>query len=132
MPASIVALAGWLLPGAGYLLIRERSRGLTAGITIIALFVLGCFIGGMRVIDPADSYANLYRAVMQKPWFVAQVLAGPIALVSALIAKGPSFVVSHARVYEIGTLYTAVAGMLNLLVIIDCTHRAWREGSSRL
>jgi len=31
---------------------------------------------------------------------------------------------SHSRSWEIGTLYTAVAGMLNLLVIIDSAHRA--------
>ena len=31
---------------------------------------------------------------------------------------------SHSRLWEIGTLYTAVAGMLNLLAIIDSSHRA--------
>ncbi|MND00706.1 hypothetical protein D3C83_194180 [compost metagenome] len=30
----------------------------------------------------------------------------------------------HARLAEIGTLYTAIAGMLNLLVIIDAAGRA--------
>ena len=30
----------------------------------------------------------------------------------------------HARVNEIAVLYTAVAGMLNLLAIIDAAHRA--------
>jgi hypothetical protein len=129
VPAPLVALAGWLVPGAGYWLIGQRSRALISGITILILFILGCLIGGMKVIDPASSYSNLFRAIMQKPWFVAQILAGPITLISALIAKGPQFVVSHVRVNEIGTLYTAVAGMLNLLVIIDCSHRAWREGS---
>ena len=36
----------------------------------------------------------------------------------------PPGVVSHGRVNEIGVLYTAVAGMLNLLAIIDASHRA--------
>jgi hypothetical protein len=31
---------------------------------------------------------------------------------------------AKARLAEIGTLYTAVAGMLNLLTIIDAAHRA--------
>jgi hypothetical protein len=30
---------------------------------------------------------------------------------------------SHSRTNELGTLYTAVAGMLNLLVIIDAAGR---------
>jgi hypothetical protein len=33
---------------------------------------------------------------------------------------------AKARLAEIGTLYTAVAGMLNLLTIIDASHRAAR------
>ena len=33
---------------------------------------------------------------------------------------------STARIFDIGTLYTAVAGMLNLLVIIDATYRSTR------
>ena len=35
---------------------------------------------------------------------------------------------SHARTNELGVLYTAVAGMLNLLAIIDAAYRAGREG----
>jgi hypothetical protein len=37
------------------------------------------------------------------------------------------YVLSHARVNEIGTLYTAVAGMLNLLAIIDSAYRSARQ-----
>jgi hypothetical protein len=33
---------------------------------------------------------------------------------------------SHSRINEIGVLYTAVAGMLNLLAIIDAASRAER------
>jgi hypothetical protein len=36
---------------------------------------------------------------------------------------------SHSRSWEIGALYTAVAGMLNLLAIIDSTYRAGVDGS---
>jgi len=37
---------------------------------------------------------------------------------------GPSQPASHARVSDIGILYTAVAGMLNLMAIIDASYRA--------
>ena len=36
----------------------------------------------------------------------------------------PPGAISHSRVNEIGVLYTAVAGMLNLLAIIDAASRA--------
>jgi hypothetical protein len=130
VPPPIVVLVGWLVPGAGYWLIGQRARALTVGITIFLLFGLGLLIGGMKVVDPPASYANPLNILLQKPWFVGQVLAGPMTLVTAGIGKGEAFFMSHSRVNEIGTLYTAVAGMLNLLAIIDSAYRAGRRGES--
>ena len=39
--------------------------------------------------------------------------------------------ISHSRINEIGVLYTAVAGMLNLLAIIDAASRAEQIRSAR-
>jgi hypothetical protein len=71
---------------------------------------------------------------------VCQILCGPIAVAASSIsihAARPTaqaaaasdtpvqtVAISHARSWEIGTLYTAVAGMLNLLAIIDAAFRA--------
>jgi hypothetical protein len=158
----LVALCGWLIPGAGYLLIGQWVRGALIGGTILALFVLGLLIAGVRVIDvpgyekgeavfltpsgqranhpgPEDRWALVARPVAEladKPWFVGQILAGPVTLFSAkwsVSVARPSqahpdgVMASHGRVAEIGTLYTAVAGMLNLLAMIDA---AWRAGLS--
>ena len=38
---------------------------------------------------------------------------------------------SYGRLVDVGSLYTAVAGMLNLLVIIDTTSRAAGRESRR-
>jgi hypothetical protein len=65
--------------------------------------------------------------VVAKPWYVGQFLVGPINLISSLVSLREASVnvpMSHARIAEIGTLYTAVAGMLNLLAIIDSASRA--------
>lgn len=166
IPPPLVALAAWIVPGLGYLLIRQWARGLTIGLTILLLFVFGIFVGGIRVVD-VPGYTNLgsrimldrdgnrvegYRAadaswalrayplrtVLEKPWFVGQVLAGSICIVAAKISIDVAKPVtsgsvvsiaptSHARSWEIGTLYTAVAGMLNLMAIIDAAHRAGRQ-----
>ncbi|HEX4124912.1 MAG TPA: DUF6677 family protein [Tepidisphaeraceae bacterium] len=186
----VVAIAGWLLPGAGYWMIGQRSRGLVVGITIIALFVLGLFIGGARVLEvpgygPNGLPIRLVRAEFQfysnhreedttipvpvedgnnpqipgmslisaspigpvmteepfteirnKPWSIAQIMTGPIAILAGAwsveqsrpinTSEGmlPAGSLSHARLNEIGVLYTAVAGMLNLMVIIDAAYRA--------
>ena len=161
----LVAVAGWILPGAGYLLLGQLARGVTIGVTILFLFVAGVLIGGIRVIDvpgfnslgekklvivpdpdktvgPSPRQwalrAQPLATVFEKPWYVGQVLTGPICLAASYgsveLAKpeNPGAVVSrvppsHARVWEIGTLYTAVAGMLNLMAIIDSSYRAGRK-----
>ncbi len=131
VPPPVIALATWVLPGSGYWLIGQRARGLTIGITIIILFILGLLIGGVRVVDPPpNAFSNPVNAITQKPWFVGQILAGPITLLSASIGKGEEYYASHSRVNEIGTLYTAIAGMLNLLAIIDAAYRSAQGGAS--
>ena len=95
--------------------------------------------------QPSDRYTysrapwvmarNPLLELRAKPWFIAQVLNGPVALAagawSIWAATPPDGTdrdapgaTSHSRVNEIGVLYTAVAGMLNLLTIIDASHRA--------
>jgi hypothetical protein len=155
VPAPIVAVVAWLLPGAGYWLIGQRARGTTIGITILLLYILGIFISGIRVIEVPGYDANgfsirvgrhgqrvhagsdeggwvltsggLIGEVANKPWYIPQLLAGPITLISSGLsvqAAQRGYSRSHARLVEIGTLYTAIAGMLNLLAIIDAAHRA--------
>ncbi len=123
-PAAVVGLAGWLVPGAGYWLIGQRSRGLTVGVTILTLFILGTLIGGVRVVEAPPGMGE----ILQRPWFIGQALAGGIGLAAAwasnALSNGSwSAVVSHSRIAEIGTLYTAVAGMLNLMTVVDAVHR---------
>jgi hypothetical protein len=71
------------------------------------------------------------REVQAKPWSVAQAMTGPVGIMggaasvtAARSASDPNRGESHARINEISVLYTAVAGMLNLLAIIDSAHRA--------
>ena len=162
---ALVALASWLLPGAGYWLLGQRARALTIGITIVVLFVLGLLIGGVRLIEvpgwgdhgrklvlnsdhaieeERDSQSSQewvmtsdpLAEIRNKPWFVAQILAGPIDIAASwgsVMASRPRAdgsvpgVRSHSRTNELGVLYTAVAGMLNLLAIMDAAHRAARH-----
>ena len=152
-----VALAGWLLPGAGYWLIGHRTRGTVAGFTILLLFAAGIFIGGIRVVDvpgygeegrkvmvmpprydpnnpPPPRWALVAQplpTVLQKPWYLGQILAGPVTLLASygsLEAAAREYPKSTAHVAEFGTLYCAVAGMLNLLIILDSTARSVRSG----
>lgn len=161
LPPPLIAAAGWVLPGLGHLLLGQRLRAATVGVMILALFVLGLLIGGVRVLEvpgytadgrpivvtprglsavrgaegPWVMRSHPISELRQKPWSIAQVLIGPVGLAGmawSVWASDPSngalgeapAAQSHARVNEIGVLYTAVAGMLNLLAIIDAAHRA--------
>src|SRR4051812_3718292 len=48
---ALVAILGWLVPGSGYFLIGQRTRGIVIGVTIITLFLSGMLLAGVRVID---------------------------------------------------------------------------------
>jgi hypothetical protein len=140
-----IAIVGWLLPGAGYFMIGQSWRGMFAGVSIVLIFVMGLLIGGVRVVDvpgydvdgervlklrPITNVPGVaVRAVMEKPWYIPQFLAGPLNLAtswaSVSAARG-GVEKSTARVFDIGQLYTAVAGMLNLFIMIDAAHRAIR------
>lgn len=175
LPAPVVALTGWFVPGAGYWLIGERARAVIVFVAIVALYLLGLLIAGVRVIDvpgygrfgykvqmigapvrgggveyrlidprsaeEAESPAlrnneflagwalrhRLFGEIANKPWFAGQVLVGPLSLVSAAgsnLAARNNIPRPHAPLETVGTLYTAIAGMLNLYIIIDSAHRA--------
>jgi hypothetical protein len=127
-PAPLVALAGWLVPGSGYWLLGHRRRAVVIGVSVIVLFLLGIFIAGIAVVEAPSlsGPGNLLSRVLQKPWFLGQVMTGPLGLISAWIGQSVAhdYPAAKARLGEIGTLYTAVAGMLNLLAIIDSSYRA--------
>ena len=84
-------------------------------------------VGWVMRVHPLDEVRN-------KPWYIAQVLNGPMNLLASWGSvrasepgsKGEPFAGyrSHSRTNELGVLYTAVAGMLNLLAIIDAASRA--------
>ena len=136
------AAAGWLLPGLGQILLGHRQRGIYAMVGVLGLFVGGLFLGGVDCVDRREDAL----------WFYAQAGAGPIAFGAdyangALLKSGRvgelvesptpfgsrapppqvSTLKSVTLMNEIGTLYCALAGLMNLVVIMDALKRVPRE-----
>jgi hypothetical protein len=127
------AILAWVLPGLGHAAIGERDRGLRIGAGVVGLFLAGILIGGLGVVDRSDL------------WFYAQVGAGPLAfaadwLNAALLKSGvaaplieapmgppASSLRAVAHPHEFGTLYCAMAGLMNMVAVLDVLSR--REGS---
>lgn len=123
------AFAAWLFPGLGHFVLGQRQRGAILCVTIGVLWLSGMIIGGISVFDHRDHPA----------WFVGQMLMAPSVIVDQTIVNklkphaGPSntmprptFEPSFGRVNEQGVLYTALAGLLNLLAILDVLHQDLR------
>lgn len=107
----LVALVGWLVPGGGYFLIKEKKRAAIVFFTIVITFCLGIYVGSIGVID----------FVGNKPWFAAQVSTSPLVAILARVTASGYYTV-YGRPGEIGQIYTSLAGLLNLLCIINSVY----------
>ncbi len=115
------ALAAWLWPGLGHILLGERKRGLYIMGGMLGLVLAGLLIGGLDAVDRRED----------RLWYFAQVLAGPVVVaadvvnqtyVKSLPAEQYMRSVSLGRVNEMGTLFIALAGLMNLIVILDALY----------
>jgi len=119
----IAALLTWLLPGAGHLFIGERTRGLIFMIVIALTFWTGVAVGGVK---------NTVDTDQRRLWFMGQICAGGHTLAvlfwSRQIDDPPedqkAEIIAYGRSEEVSVVYTAICGMLNILIIFDVIGRA--------
>lgn len=108
-----VGLLAWLIPGAGHLMIKENKRALIICVTVILTFCTGLYIGSIGVINPVGA----------KPWYVAQILNSPVVAAIGYLAKTGDYYV-FGKPSEVGQIYTSIAGLLNLLCIVNAVYLA--------
>lgn len=120
---TIAGVLTWLVPGAGHLFIGERARGLIIMITIAVTFWGGVAVGGVKkTVDPKD----------RTLWFLGQICAGGHSLAAFGLGKlveprdgeRKADLEAYGRSEEVAVVYTAICGMLNILVIFDVLVRA--------
>lgn len=124
------ALAAWILPGLGHFILGQKQRGAILCVTIGVLWLAGMIIGGISVFDHREHPA----------WFVGQMLMAPSVVMDQTIVlklkphagptrpeSDPAYEPSFGRVNEQGVLYTALAGLLNLLAILDVIYQDPRQ-----
>lgn len=114
------ALLAWIWPGLGHLRLGQRRRGMLIMFGVLFLFLGGVLIGGVDAVDRRHDPL----------WFVAQALCGPIAfgadLANQRLLSDPQVRLqrkSLSHINEFGTLFAALAGLMNLVVILDALHR---------
>jgi TM2 domain-containing membrane protein YozV len=130
--APVAGVLGWLVPGLGHLYLGQRARGLVCLVAITATFWTGVAIGSVHAtVDPRE----------RTLWFLAQLCTGGNTLIAygwhaaltpphnrdphgASAHDHARTTVPHWLSVDVGVHYTGVAGLLNLLVILDALARA--------
>ena len=110
----IVALLAWVIPGAGHFVVKERTRAVIIFITITLILMTGLYIGSIGVIDPVGG----------RIWYVGQMAASPAVGILGHISKTGQYE-TYGKPFDIGQIYTCIAGMLNLLCIISAVYMAY-------
>lgn len=123
---AAAAVAAWIMPGLGHFLLGQRARGLILFVTIGGLWLAGFLIGGISTFDRSrmtESIVQIFQ-IFTAPSWIASYAYTHIAP-GGYPSPGPdaAFIPSFGRTNEQAILYTAIAGMLNFLTVIDALYR---------
>lgn len=103
-------LLAWAVPGLGHVVLGRFGRGLLLGGLILALFAGGLALDG-KVYRPVDEDPLSYLAA-----FGAAGVGVPFLIAHARgLARGDLTSAYH----DYGNTFTLVAGLLNLLLVLD-------------
>ncbi len=124
---SLAFLLGWLVPGAGHLLIGEKIRGTIFLIAIALTFWTGVAVGGVK---------NTVNRQERTYWFLGQICAGCHTLATMTWsnhlptepAQPSESLVAYGRAEEVSVVYTGICGMLNILILLDLSTRLAGQG----
>lgn len=135
-------LLAWIWPGLGHMSLGYRRRAILGMAGVLGMFFSGLLIGGVDAVDSREDGA----------WFIAQSGNGPLVfgvdllnqgllktgrvgeLVQAPAPIGPQGEGANRQVLvssykglgqanEFGTLFIALGGLMNLVLVMDCARR---------
>jgi hypothetical protein len=106
----LLCVASWAIPGIGHLWLGRRQKGLVFLVALPVMFAIGIALHG-----------RLFPFLLSDPLVGLAALAEVGAGVVYFIAKGIGYGLGDvtAVTYEYGNAFLIVAGLLNMLVVID-------------
>ncbi len=103
-------LVGWLIPGAGHLLVRKPIRALLLFLAIVTMFLIGLALEG-KVYSPNTG------DLLDILGFVGQLGSGVLYLLARMLDWGHTSV--QIALADYGTKFIVVAGLLNVVAAVD-------------
>jgi hypothetical protein len=122
-PPFLVLLVGWLIPGAGHLILGKRGRGVLIFVSVLASFAIGVMMRG-PLFQPSGGNDVLSRFI-QVGGFVADLASGLPYLLASWLGYAPPDVATHTADY--GSKFIVAAGLLNILAMVDAYEIATRQ-----
>src|SRR5262245_16519423 len=132
---SLAAFLAWLIPGAGHLYQRRTGKGLLFMICILGTYFFGLALGEGKVVYA--SWNQVDRRWQYPLQLGVGLPAAPAIVQSMVVRRGNPPMLGGLMAppatqeqlsfwhytlnmrFELGTLYTMVAGLLNILAIWD-------------
>jgi hypothetical protein len=115
MMAVVAPIVGWLIPGAGHILLKRYVRGLLLFISVVAMFAIGLGMQG-RIYKPNGG------DILDILGFVGDVGAGALYFLARIMDWGNLMAANAAADY--GKTFLIVAGLLNFITAADAHHIA--------
>jgi hypothetical protein len=115
---------GWIIPGGGYLLTRRYQQFAMYFLLVSTAFALGIALHGGNLWPQRAELQQLdtLTILMAKAGAFAKALAGGPYLIARLFAGPQNFV--QGRLHEYGTTLLTMAGLVNLLALVDAAEQA--------
>ena len=114
----MVMAVAFLVPGGGHFLLGRRGRALAFFAIVVFLFVVGLAIDG-SMYELGESRGQLLTVIAS----IGSMGSGPLYFLGR--AFGPEGSIENAM-FEYGRTFTLTAGLMNLLLVLDCWDIAMR------
>jgi hypothetical protein len=107
---TIALIAGWLVPGAGHLLLGKWVRALLLMVSIICMFAIGIALKGKVYLPNTGEPLDMLG-------FAGDLGSGVLYGLARLMGWGQAPVL--VAVADYGTKFIVVAGLLNIVAAVD-------------
>jgi hypothetical protein len=107
---TLVLIAGWLVPGAGHLMLRKWFRGSLLLISIVAMFTIGLALKGKIYSPNTGDLLDILN-------FAGDLGTGLLYFLVRIFDLGQATV--QVATADYGTKFIVVAGLLNVISAVD-------------